>query len=109
MNSPVDGIYSLYFLDVYSTFRRVYETPILKSRAPGCSRKEKEVGEGRQAQVSVSLQEVAAKPELACLSAYGGCEELCTSSRREHFEELPSTQMCGSFFANLPTCTNKQI
>ena len=37
--------------DDYSTFKRVYETPILKSRAPGCTAKEAEVGEARSAQV----------------------------------------------------------
>ncbi len=38
--------------DDYSVFKRVYETPILKSRAPDCTRKEKEMGESRSAQVS---------------------------------------------------------
>lgn len=39
------------FKDDYNTFRRVYETPILKSRAPGCTSKETEVGEARSEQV----------------------------------------------------------
>lgn len=37
-------------VDDYSTFRRVYETPILKSRAPGSTAKETEIGEARSAQ-----------------------------------------------------------
>lgn len=37
--------------DNYATFRRVYETPILKSRAPDSTAKEREVGEARSAQV----------------------------------------------------------
>jgi DNA repair and recombination protein RAD54B len=41
--------------DDYNTFRRVYESPILKSRAPDCSAKEKELGEARSAQVRVDL------------------------------------------------------
>jgi DNA repair and recombination protein RAD54B len=40
-----------YSIDDYSTFRRVYETPILKSRAPGCTVKETEIGEARSNQV----------------------------------------------------------
>jgi len=39
------------FQDEYSTFRRVYEVPILKSRAPDTSMKDKELGEARTAQV----------------------------------------------------------
>ncbi|KAF7362053.1 hypothetical protein MVEN_00550700 [Mycena venus] len=40
-------------LDDYVTFRRVYETPILKSRAPDSTAKEREVGEARAAQLSI--------------------------------------------------------
>ena len=40
-------------LDDYSTFRKVFENPILKSRAPGCSAKEAEIGAARHAQVNV--------------------------------------------------------
>ncbi|VDC03609.1 unnamed protein product [Peniophora sp. CBMAI 1063] len=42
-------------LDDYNTFRRVYETPILRSRTPGCSDKDAQLGKARAAQ----LQEVA--------------------------------------------------
>ncbi|KDR75393.1 hypothetical protein GALMADRAFT_249441 [Galerina marginata CBS 339.88] len=38
-------------LDDYSVFRKVYETPILKSRAPDASAKEIEIGEARTAQL----------------------------------------------------------
>lgn len=39
-------------LDEYSIFRRVYETPILKSRVPEATTKDIEVGEARIDQVS---------------------------------------------------------
>jgi hypothetical protein len=38
-------------VDDYPTFRRVYEVPILRSRAPDCTAKEREMGEARTAQV----------------------------------------------------------
>lgn len=38
-------------LDDYSVFRKVYENPILKSRAPDASPKEIELGEARMEQV----------------------------------------------------------
>jgi len=37
--------------DDHATFRRVYEVPILKSRAPDRTEKEFELGEARAAQV----------------------------------------------------------
>jgi hypothetical protein len=37
----------------YATFRRVYEVPILKSRAPDCSAKENEIGKSRSEQVRI--------------------------------------------------------
>jgi hypothetical protein len=40
-------------IDDYSVFRKVYEGPILKSRAPGANQKEIELGEARAAQVSL--------------------------------------------------------
>lgn len=39
------------FADDHATFRRVYEVPILKSRAPDCTDKELEIGEAQSAQV----------------------------------------------------------
>lgn len=41
-------------LDDYSTFKKVFETPILNSRAPACSSKQLELGEARHAQVSIT-------------------------------------------------------
>ena len=38
-------------IDDYSTFRRAYEVPIIKSRAPDCTVGELELGEARSAQV----------------------------------------------------------
>jgi len=38
-------------LDEYANFRRIYEVPILKSRAPDCTAKEAELGESRSARV----------------------------------------------------------
>ena len=38
-------------LDDYSAFRRIYEVPILRGRAPGASTREVEVGKLRSAQV----------------------------------------------------------
>lgn len=48
--------------DDYQTFRRIYETPILKSRAPGCSTKETELGEARSTQVSDTVSLGAERP-----------------------------------------------
>ena len=53
ISSSWDLIVDAVFTDDYSTFKRVYETPILKSRAPGCSAKEAELGEARSAQVGI--------------------------------------------------------
>lgn len=43
--------------DDYNTFRRVYEVPILKSRAPDRTANELEIGEARSTQVC-SLQRI---------------------------------------------------
>jgi DNA repair and recombination protein RAD54B len=40
-------------VDEYSTFKRVYENPIIKSRAPDSTTKEVELGEARSAQASI--------------------------------------------------------
>jgi hypothetical protein len=39
----------------YATFRRVYEAPILKSRAPDCSKRESELGRTRSEKVSINI------------------------------------------------------
>ncbi|KAI1786543.1 P-loop containing nucleoside triphosphate hydrolase protein [Ganoderma leucocontextum] len=57
-------------LDDYSTFKRVYETPILKSRAPGCSGKEAELGEARSAQLSTIAKSFVLRREATMLRKY---------------------------------------
>ncbi|EPT02698.1 hypothetical protein FOMPIDRAFT_1160247 [Fomitopsis schrenkii] len=57
-------------LDDYNTFRRVYETPILKSRAPGCSAKETELGEARSAQLSAIARSFVLRREATILKKY---------------------------------------
>jgi DNA repair and recombination protein RAD54B len=41
----------LHSSDTYKMFSRVYENPILKSRAPDCTPQEFEIGSGRAEQV----------------------------------------------------------
>ncbi|KAI0723311.1 SNF2 family N-terminal domain-containing protein [Earliella scabrosa] len=57
-------------LDDYSTFKRVYETPILKSRAPGCSSKEAELGEARSAQLTTIAKSFVLRREATMLKKY---------------------------------------
>ncbi|PIL37156.1 hypothetical protein GSI_00848 [Ganoderma sinense ZZ0214-1] len=57
-------------LDDYSTFKRVYETPILKSRAPGCSAKEAELGEARSAQLATIAKSFVLRREATMLKKY---------------------------------------
>ncbi|KAH8119362.1 P-loop containing nucleoside triphosphate hydrolase protein [Phellopilus nigrolimitatus] len=57
-------------LDDYSTFRRVFETPILKSRAPGCSAKELEIGEARHAQLQAVAKSFVLRRDAGILSNY---------------------------------------
>ncbi|KAI0375644.1 hypothetical protein BV20DRAFT_959644 [Pilatotrama ljubarskyi] len=57
-------------LDDYSTFKRVYETPILKSRAPGCSAKEAELGEARSAQLTSIAKSFVLRREATMLRNY---------------------------------------
>ncbi|TBU32764.1 P-loop containing nucleoside triphosphate hydrolase protein [Dichomitus squalens] len=57
-------------LDDYSTFKRVYETPILKSRAPGCSAKEAELGEARSAQLSTIAKSFVLRRDATILKKY---------------------------------------
>ncbi|KAH9853466.1 SNF2 family N-terminal domain-containing protein [Lenzites betulinus] len=57
-------------LDDYSTFKRVYETPILKSRAPGCSSKESELGEARSAQLTTIAKSFVLRREATILKQY---------------------------------------
>ncbi|KAI0940481.1 hypothetical protein AcW1_003665 [Taiwanofungus camphoratus] len=57
-------------LDDYNTFRRVYETPILKSRAPGCSAKEIEIGESRSAQLAAVARSFVLRRDASILKQY---------------------------------------
>ncbi|KZT68291.1 hypothetical protein DAEQUDRAFT_692777 [Daedalea quercina L-15889] len=57
-------------LDDYNTFRRIYETPILKSRAPGCSAKETELGEARSAQLTTIARSFVLRREATILKKY---------------------------------------
>ncbi|KAF8441415.1 P-loop containing nucleoside triphosphate hydrolase protein [Boletus edulis BED1] len=57
-------------LDDYNTFRRVYEVPILKSRAPGRTAKELEIGEARSAQLSTIAKSFVLRREATILRNY---------------------------------------
>ncbi|KAJ3749171.1 SNF2 family N-terminal domain-containing protein [Lentinula detonsa] len=57
-------------LDEYSAFRRLYEIPILKSRAPGCTTKELELGEKRSAQLSNIAKSFVLRREATILGNY---------------------------------------
>ncbi|KAG2128615.1 P-loop containing nucleoside triphosphate hydrolase protein [Suillus bovinus] len=57
-------------LDDYATFRRVYEVPILKSRAPDCTAKELELGEARSAQLSLIAKSFVLRREASILKNY---------------------------------------
>ncbi|KIJ67587.1 hypothetical protein HYDPIDRAFT_127687 [Hydnomerulius pinastri MD-312] len=57
-------------LDDYSTFRKVYEAPILKSRAPDRTTKELEIGEGRSSQLSAIAKSFVLRREATILKNY---------------------------------------
>ncbi|KAK0495192.1 P-loop containing nucleoside triphosphate hydrolase protein [Armillaria luteobubalina] len=57
-------------LDEYSVFRRVYEAPILKSRAPDCTTKETEIGEARLAQLMSVAKSFVLRREAKILGNY---------------------------------------
>ncbi|KII92162.1 hypothetical protein PLICRDRAFT_50591 [Plicaturopsis crispa FD-325 SS-3] len=57
-------------LDDYSTFRRVYEAPILKSRAPDSTPKENEIGEARSAQLLNISKSFVLRREATILKNY---------------------------------------
>ncbi|KAJ6495564.1 SNF2 family N-terminal domain-containing protein [Mycena vitilis] len=57
-------------LDNYATFRRVYEVPILKSRAPDSSIKEREVGEARSAQLLTIAKSFVLRRDATLLQNY---------------------------------------
>ncbi|KZT19708.1 hypothetical protein NEOLEDRAFT_936097 [Neolentinus lepideus HHB14362 ss-1] len=57
-------------LDDYKAFRRVYEQPILKSRAPDCTSKEAELGQARQTQLMTISKSFVLRREAAILGNY---------------------------------------
>ncbi|KAL4080204.1 P-loop containing nucleoside triphosphate hydrolase protein [Scleroderma yunnanense] len=57
-------------LDDYSTFRRAYEIPIIKSRAPDCTSKELELGEARSAQLTTIAKSFVLRREATILKNY---------------------------------------
>ncbi|KAJ7647498.1 SNF2 family N-terminal domain-containing protein [Roridomyces roridus] len=57
-------------LDNYATFRRVYEAPILASRAPESSEKEREVGEARLAQLLTTAKSFVLRRDSSLLQNY---------------------------------------
>ncbi|KAJ8522744.1 hypothetical protein ONZ45_g754 [Pleurotus djamor] len=57
-------------LDDYQTFRRIYEVPILKSRAPDATAKEIEMGTGRSAQLSTVAKSFVLRRDATILNNY---------------------------------------
>ncbi|KAJ7928623.1 SNF2 family N-terminal domain-containing protein [Mycena leptocephala] len=57
-------------LDNYATFRRVYEVPIINSRAPDSSAKEREVGEARSAQLLTIAKSFVLRRDATLLQNY---------------------------------------
>ncbi|KAH8107828.1 P-loop containing nucleoside triphosphate hydrolase protein [Cristinia sonorae] len=57
-------------LDNYQKFRKVYEAPILKSRAPGCSAKDKEVGEGRMQELMEIARQFVLRRDASILKNF---------------------------------------
>ncbi|KAJ3554226.1 hypothetical protein NM688_g3215 [Phlebia brevispora] len=57
-------------LSDYNNFRKLYETPILKSRAPGCSTKEKELGEARLQQLMDIAKTFVLRRDASILKNY---------------------------------------
>ncbi|KAH9998501.1 P-loop containing nucleoside triphosphate hydrolase protein [Russula compacta] len=57
-------------LDDYATFRRVYETPIIRSREPGCSPKEAELGESRSAQLLAVSRSFVLRRDASILKSF---------------------------------------
>ncbi|EJD52598.1 hypothetical protein AURDEDRAFT_181169 [Auricularia subglabra TFB-10046 SS5] len=57
-------------LDDYSTFKRIYESPILKSRAPDRTKKELEEGEARSARLHAIAKSFVLRREASILNNY---------------------------------------
>ncbi|KAI0305632.1 P-loop containing nucleoside triphosphate hydrolase protein [Multifurca ochricompacta] len=54
----------------YTTFRRVYEMPIIRSREPGCSAKEAELGESRSAQLLAISRSFVLRRDAGILKSF---------------------------------------
>ncbi|KAL0581838.1 helicase [Marasmius crinis-equi] len=57
-------------LDEYPAFKRLYENPIVKSRAPGCTTKEASAGEKRSAQLTNIAKSFVLRREATILGNY---------------------------------------
>ncbi|KIY62493.1 hypothetical protein CYLTODRAFT_438881 [Cylindrobasidium torrendii FP15055 ss-10] len=57
-------------LETYATFKKVYESPILKSRDPQCSSKEAELGEARSAELLNIAKSFVLRREATILGNY---------------------------------------
>uniref|UniRef100_A0A0W0FFX5 Uncharacterized protein n=1 Tax=Moniliophthora roreri TaxID=221103 RepID=A0A0W0FFX5_MONRR len=57
-------------LDDYTSFKRTYENPIIKSRAPDCTTKELELGEKRSAQLMNIAKSFVLRREATILGNY---------------------------------------
>lgn len=57
-------------LGTYNNFKKIYEAPILKSRAPGCSTKEQEIGEARLQQLLESAKSFVLRRDATILKNY---------------------------------------
>lgn len=87
--------------DDYTTFRRNYETPILKSRMPDRTESEKELGEARNKEVTagpVPLQYCISN--TAAFAAEQACQELCVAERGFCYQRSSSTKTYASFLSD---------
>jgi DNA repair and recombination protein RAD54B len=57
-------------LDSYAAFKKIYETPILRSRAPDCTPKEADMGAGRLEQLTSVAKSFVLRREATILKNY---------------------------------------
>ena len=76
-------------LDDYAVFRRIYERPILKSRAPDCTKEELEFGNARAAQVKRFSDPLITDTDLITLASFYFAI-LRSPKRGQHLIELSS-------------------
>jgi hypothetical protein len=75
-------------IDNYATFKKIYEVPILRSRAPDCTSKEADVGAGRLEQVWILWTLVKSRADAD--PAFERGEELRAPTRGDDPQRLPS-------------------